>query len=122
MDAANGLGAAMKRRDDMQKMAESNKAFAHYRWQQAARSLERYRSTHSVDAMPTVEILDRDAHWSRATGSNVKRPRPSVSSSMTRSPTVSRTAYAPGGINWPTTRRETSSTTMTSISTPEHGT
>jgi small subunit ribosomal protein S7 len=32
MDAANGLGAAIKRRDDMQKMAESNKAFAHYRW------------------------------------------------------------------------------------------
>ena len=31
-DAANGLGAAMKKRDDMQKMAESNKAFAHYRW------------------------------------------------------------------------------------------
>jgi small subunit ribosomal protein S7 len=32
LDAANGLGAAMKRRDDMQKMAESNRAFAHYRW------------------------------------------------------------------------------------------
>ena len=32
MDAGNGLGAAMKRRDDMQKMAESNRAFAHYRW------------------------------------------------------------------------------------------
>ena len=32
MDAANGLGAAIKRRDDMQKMAECNKAFAHYRW------------------------------------------------------------------------------------------
>ena len=32
MDAANGLGAAIKRRDDMQKMAKSNKAFAHYRW------------------------------------------------------------------------------------------
>ena len=32
MDAANGLGAAMKRRDDMQKMADSNKAFAHDRW------------------------------------------------------------------------------------------
>ena len=32
MDAGNGLGAAVKRRDDMQKMAESNKAFAHYRW------------------------------------------------------------------------------------------
>ena len=32
MDAASGLGAAMKRRDDMQKMAESNRAFAHYRW------------------------------------------------------------------------------------------
>ena len=32
LDAANGLGAAVKRRDDMQKMAESNKAFAHYRW------------------------------------------------------------------------------------------
>jgi small subunit ribosomal protein S7 len=32
MDAANGLGASIKRRDDLQKMAESNKAFAHYRW------------------------------------------------------------------------------------------
>ena len=32
MDAANGLGASIKKRDDMQKMAESNKAFAHYRW------------------------------------------------------------------------------------------
>ena len=32
MDAANGLGAAMKRRDDIQKMADSNRAFAHYRW------------------------------------------------------------------------------------------
>ena len=32
LDAANGLGAAVKKRDDMQKMAESNKAFAHYRW------------------------------------------------------------------------------------------
>jgi small subunit ribosomal protein S7 len=32
LDAANGLGASMKRRDDMQKMAESNKAFAHYRY------------------------------------------------------------------------------------------
>ena len=32
LDAANGLGAAIKRRDDMQKMAESNKAFAHYRY------------------------------------------------------------------------------------------
>jgi small subunit ribosomal protein S7 len=32
LDAANGLGASVKRRDDMQKMAESNKAFAHYRW------------------------------------------------------------------------------------------
>ena len=32
MDAANGVGAAVKRREDMAKMAESNKAFAHYRW------------------------------------------------------------------------------------------
>jgi small subunit ribosomal protein S7 len=32
MDASNGVGAAIKRRDDLQKMAESNKAFAHYRW------------------------------------------------------------------------------------------
>ena len=32
MDAANGLGASMKKRYDMQKMAESNKAYAHYRW------------------------------------------------------------------------------------------
>ena len=32
LDAANGLGASVKRREDMHKMAESNKAFAHYRW------------------------------------------------------------------------------------------
>ena len=32
LDASQGLGAAMKRRDDIQKMADSNKAFAHYRW------------------------------------------------------------------------------------------
>ncbi|MCL4448805.1 MAG: 30S ribosomal protein S7 [Actinobacteria bacterium] len=32
MDAANGTGTAVKRREDMHKMAESNKAFAHYRW------------------------------------------------------------------------------------------
>jgi small subunit ribosomal protein S7 len=32
LDAANGIGAAVKRREDMHKMAESNKAFAHYRW------------------------------------------------------------------------------------------
>jgi len=32
IDASNGLGAAVKRRDDTHKMAESNKAFAHYRW------------------------------------------------------------------------------------------
>jgi small subunit ribosomal protein S7 len=32
LDASNGLGAAMKKRDDTQKMAESNKAFAHYKW------------------------------------------------------------------------------------------
>jgi small subunit ribosomal protein S7 len=32
LDASNGLGASIKKRDDMQKMAESNKAFAHYRW------------------------------------------------------------------------------------------
>jgi small subunit ribosomal protein S7 len=32
MDAASGQGAAVKRREDMHKMAEANKAFAHYRW------------------------------------------------------------------------------------------
>jgi small subunit ribosomal protein S7 len=32
IDASNGVGAAVKRREDVQKMAESNKAFAHYRW------------------------------------------------------------------------------------------
>ena len=32
MDAMNGTGSTVKRRDDMHKMAESNKAFAHYRW------------------------------------------------------------------------------------------
>ena len=32
LDASNGIGAAIKRREDLQKMAESNKAFAHYRW------------------------------------------------------------------------------------------
>ncbi len=32
LDASNGIGAAAKRREDVHKMAESNKAFAHYRW------------------------------------------------------------------------------------------
>ncbi len=32
MDAANGTGASVKKRDDTHKMAEANKAFAHYRW------------------------------------------------------------------------------------------
>ncbi len=32
LDASNGVGAAVKRREDTHKMAESNKAFAHYRW------------------------------------------------------------------------------------------
>jgi small subunit ribosomal protein S7 len=32
LDASNGLGASVKRREDIHKMAESNKAFAHYRW------------------------------------------------------------------------------------------
>ena len=32
LDASNGTGAAVKRREDMHKMAESNRAFAHYRW------------------------------------------------------------------------------------------
>lgn len=32
LDASNGIGTSMKRREDLQKMAESNKAFAHYRW------------------------------------------------------------------------------------------
>lgn len=32
LDASNGVGIAVKRRDDVHKMAESNKAFAHYRW------------------------------------------------------------------------------------------
>ena len=32
LDASNGIGAVVKRREDMHKMAESNKAFAHYRW------------------------------------------------------------------------------------------
>ena len=32
MDAANNLGSAVKKREDTHKMAESNKAFAHFRW------------------------------------------------------------------------------------------
>ena len=32
LDAANNLGSAVKKREDVHKMAESNKAFAHYRW------------------------------------------------------------------------------------------
>jgi small subunit ribosomal protein S7 len=32
LDAANSTGSSVKRRDDVHKMAESNKAFAHYRW------------------------------------------------------------------------------------------
>ena len=32
MDAANGTGASVKKREDVHKMAEANKAFAHFRW------------------------------------------------------------------------------------------
>jgi small subunit ribosomal protein S7 len=32
MDAMNGTGNAVKKRDDVHKMAEANKAFAHFRW------------------------------------------------------------------------------------------
>ena len=32
LDASNGVGASVKRREDTHKMAEANKAFAHYRW------------------------------------------------------------------------------------------
>jgi small subunit ribosomal protein S7 len=32
MDAANGVGASVKKKDDTHRMAESNKAFAHYQW------------------------------------------------------------------------------------------
>ena len=32
MDAANGTGASVKKREDTHKMAEANRAFAHYRW------------------------------------------------------------------------------------------
>ena len=32
MDAANNTGAAVKRKEEMRRMAEANKAFAHYRW------------------------------------------------------------------------------------------
>ena len=32
MDAANGIGGSVKKRDDTHRMAESNKAFAHYQW------------------------------------------------------------------------------------------
>lgn len=32
MDAANNTGAAIKKKEDTHKMAEANKAFAHYRW------------------------------------------------------------------------------------------
>jgi len=32
IDAANNTGTSVKRKEDLHKMAESNKAFAHYRW------------------------------------------------------------------------------------------
>ena len=32
LDASNGLGASVKKREDTHKMAEANRAFAHYRW------------------------------------------------------------------------------------------
>jgi small subunit ribosomal protein S7 len=32
LDASNGVGSSIKRKEDMYKMAESNRAFAHYRW------------------------------------------------------------------------------------------
>ena len=32
LDASNGMGASIKKKEDLQRMAEANRAFAHYRW------------------------------------------------------------------------------------------
>ena len=39
IDASNGVGASVKKKDDTHKMAEANKAFAHYRWQERNRTI-----------------------------------------------------------------------------------
>ena len=42
IDASNGTGASVKKREDTHRMAEANKAFAHYRWQKGVNYGKRY--------------------------------------------------------------------------------
>ena len=50
LDASNGLGAAVKRREDTHKMAEANRAFAHYRWLSSAPAPEPPGRRHHASA------------------------------------------------------------------------
>ena len=51
LDAANNTGASVKKKEDMHKMAEANKAFAHYRWQDSLLNCRDYLSTEEANNM-----------------------------------------------------------------------
>src|SRR5699024_1927545 len=55
LDASNGLGAAVKRREDTHKMAEANRAFAHYRWWVAGAVQHRGRP-HRAPSGPDLQL------------------------------------------------------------------
>ena len=78
-----------------------------------------YRRTHSVvTRWRPFSSTTTSLTGPGATAAKVKRPSRSLCSSITVSSVTSCTVHSPGGMSWPTTRREVSSATMTSISTP----
>src|SRR5438876_5244315 len=65
MDAANGVGASVKRREDLHKMAEAYKAFAHYRWSRAGPACRSWgKLEHPI---PNV-VAYRGQLWAKAGG------------------------------------------------------
>ena len=80
LDASNGLGAAIKRKDDLQKMAESNKAFAHYRGERVYRAESdppsrgcRADAAGAADSPPSARSRSPVAHRVRAARRNGAR-------------------------------------------------
>ena len=72
MDAANNTGSAVKKREDTHKMAESNKAFAHFRWYPATHCIIRKRRTVCRERLHW-KIQEISASWPTSTQA---RPRP----------------------------------------------
>src|SRR5262249_11365784 len=96
LDALEQQGNAFKRKDDMYRMAQANKAFAHYRWEEKARK-------------QTWQLQRHEWRWSASatsgswpTSMRARRPRPSGSSTTRAAPTrwARRTKARPRWTGW----------------------